>query len=93
MAIVKMTLDQIKKLPVHSEELERVNAITDEQINVADIPPPSENARIVSLFKPVKEQVTVRLDSDILAWLKKDGKGYQTRINNLLRQAMLRKMR
>lgn len=92
MAIVKMTLEQLKKSPINKEELARINAMPDEAIDTADIPAPSDNARLVSLFKPVKEQVTIRLDSDVLAWLKKDGKGYQTRINSLLRQLMLRNL-
>ena len=39
-------------------------------------------------YRPKKSQVSVRIDNDILAWLKKDGKGYQTRLNQILRQAM-----
>lgn len=41
-------------------------------------------------FRPVKEQVTVRLDADVLAWLRAGGRGYQTRLNEVLRAAMLR---
>jgi uncharacterized protein (DUF4415 family) len=40
-------------------------------------------------YRPVKSQLTVRLDSDVLAWLKAKGKGYQTKINVILRRAML----
>lgn len=41
-------------------------------------------------FKPVarKEQLTIRVDSDVLAWYKRQGPGYQTRINALLRAYM-----
>jgi uncharacterized protein (DUF4415 family) len=39
-------------------------------------------------FKPIKKPVTLRLDADILAWFKKRGRGYQTRINLALRKAM-----
>ena len=35
---------------------------------------------------------TVRVDADVLAWLKSQGKGYQTRINTILREAMLRSL-
>ena len=38
--------------------------------------------------KPVKQQLTIRLDADVLAWLKAQGRGYQTRINRILRLAM-----
>jgi uncharacterized protein (DUF4415 family) len=42
------------------------------------------------MYKPVKVTLTCRLDADIVAWLKQGGKGYQTRLNALLRQVMLR---
>ena len=42
------------------------------------------------LYKPTKTPTTVRMDSDVLAWLKSQGKGYQTRMNSILRQEMLR---
>lgn len=41
------------------------------------------------LYKPVKVAVSCKLDADILAWLKSGGKGYQTRLNDILRRAML----
>lgn len=41
-------------------------------------------------FGPVKQQLTLRLDADVIAWLKKQGTGYQTRLNALLREAMLK---
>jgi len=43
------------------------------------------------LFKPLKKPVTLRLDADVLAWFKKQGRGYQTRINQALRQLMKEK--
>ena len=45
----------------------------------------------VSLI-PTKQSTTVRVDADVLAWLKGQGKGYQTRINAILREAMLRSL-
>ena len=41
------------------------------------------------MYKPVKKPITVRLDADILEWFQRDGRGYQTRINEALRRAML----
>ena len=38
---------------------------------------------------PVKQQLTVRLDADVVAWLRHRGRGYQTRLNRVLREAML----
>ena len=46
------------------------------------LPPPEELAR------SVKQPVSIRLDSDVLAWFKRFGKGYQTRINEVLRRYM-----
>jgi len=41
------------------------------------------------LYKPIKKTVQIRLDADVLEWLKQAGSGYQTRANSILRQAML----
>jgi uncharacterized protein (DUF4415 family) len=41
----------------------------------------------------VKQQVTVRLDADVIAWLRSQGEGYQTRLNTLLRSAMLKDLK
>jgi uncharacterized protein (DUF4415 family) len=39
-------------------------------------------------YRPIKKSLTIRIDADVLAWVKKQGKGYQTRINSYLRRAM-----
>jgi uncharacterized protein (DUF4415 family) len=44
-------------------------------------------------YRPLKKPVTLRLDADVLAWFKKDGRRYQTRINGALRKVMEREMR
>jgi uncharacterized protein (DUF4415 family) len=44
-------------------------------------------------YKPLKKPVTLRLDADVIAWFKKDGRRYQTRINQALRDVMEREMR
>ena len=44
---------------------------------------------IAKLYKPIKKRVTLRLDADVLAWFKKQGGGYQTRINRVLRKMMM----
>jgi uncharacterized protein (DUF4415 family) len=66
----------------------------DEMIDYSDIPPLGEDfwkdAIRNPYYKPVKKQLTVRLDADLIAWLRNAGKGYQTRLNNILRQEMLR---
>ena len=42
-----------------------------------------------TFYRPIKKQITTRVDADVLAWLKSSGKGYQSRMNAILRQAML----
>jgi uncharacterized protein (DUF4415 family) len=81
-------------------ELAAIAALPDDQIDTSDIPelPPSawRNAVRGRFYRPVKQAVSLRLDSDVVAWLKKPGKGYQTRVNHILRERMLadlRKMR
>lgn len=67
-------------------------AVSDEQLDLSDIPEVTDwsNAfRHGQFYRPVKQQTSVRLDADVLAWLKAQGKGYQTRMNKILREAML----
>ncbi len=72
----------------------RVDALKDENIDFSDTQEltPQMFARAVVRrgLKPVprKEQLTIRVDSDVLEWYKKQGPGYQTRINTLLRAYM-----
>ncbi|PYX59085.1 MAG: hypothetical protein DMG73_09420 [Acidobacteria bacterium] len=49
---------------------------------------PNLIAEIGELYRPIKKPVTLRLDADVLAWFKKQGRGYQTRINRALRKVM-----
>jgi uncharacterized protein (DUF4415 family) len=80
--------------PVSQEEWDRLAAIKDEDIDYSDIPPlDTLSLRPKPLvdrgmYKPVKVALTCRLDADIVAWLKQGGKGYQTRLNAILRQVM-----
>lgn len=68
----------------------------DSQIDLSDIPEirnlPSD-AVIGKFYRPKKSSVTLRLDADVLAWLKATGEGYQTRVNAYLRQLMQRNVR
>ena len=72
----------------------RIGAMKDEEIDLSDIPEitPEMFARAVRRrnFKviPRKKQLTLRVDSDVVDWYKKQGPGYQTRINSLLRAYM-----
>jgi len=67
----------------------------DRKIDLKDIPEITENtfsnrSGILSsgLFKPYKQQITLRIDSDVIAWARRDGAGYQSRINAALRKVM-----
>jgi uncharacterized protein (DUF4415 family) len=73
-------------------ELEALLRFRDEDIDTSDIPEITDWSKAVvgKFYRPIKSPVTLRLDSDVLAWLKRSGPGYQTRINALLRQAMHR---
>ena len=78
-------------------ELAALAALPDEAIDTSDIPelPPSfwKNAIRGRFYRPVKQAVSLRLDADVVAWLKKRGKGYQTRANHILRERMLAEVR
>jgi len=62
----------------------------DSDIDTTDIPAISDWSKAVvgKFYRPIKKPLTIRLDADVLAWLKGQGKGYQTRVNALLRTAM-----
>jgi uncharacterized protein (DUF4415 family) len=79
----------VSKKPIKSD-LARIDRMTDAEIDYSDIPELSDeffkNATVV--WPPAKKQLTIRLDADVLDWLKSHGRGYQTRINRILRVAM-----
>ena len=68
-----------------------IAAKKDEDIDFSDAPPVLDwsGAEIGKFYRPRKKPVTMRLDADVIAWLKADGPGYQTKANGLLRHAML----
>jgi len=59
-------------------------------MDYSDIPPLGDEffAKAKAAWPPAKQQLTIRLDGDVLDWLKSNGRGYQTRINRILRAAM-----
>ena len=83
-----------KKEESGETDWKRIDAMKDEDIDFSDIPEitPEMFARAVLRrnFKPIrrKKQLTLRVDSDVVDWYKKQGRGYQTRINSLLRAYM-----
>ncbi|MGA2146367.1 MAG: BrnA antitoxin family protein [Bryobacteraceae bacterium] len=71
-------------------DLERIDRMKDDDIDYSDIPPLDRSflKKATVAWPPVKKQLTIRLDADVLEWLKGHGRGYQTRINRILRVAM-----
>jgi uncharacterized protein (DUF4415 family) len=74
--------------------IEELLANPDRPIDTSDIPEWTDEMwkRAVRgrFYRPVKQAVSLRLDADVIAWLKKDGQGYQTRANQMLRERMLK---
>jgi uncharacterized protein (DUF4415 family) len=77
--------DNLRQLTPAEEDL--LNSIP---IDYSDIPSLDEEffAKATAPWPPPKSQLTIRLDADVITWLKASGKGYQTRINHILRAAM-----
>jgi uncharacterized protein (DUF4415 family) len=71
-------------------ELEALLRLRDDHIDTSDIPEVTDwsGAVVGKFYRPIKDPVTLRIDRDVLAWLKSAGPRYQTRINALLRTAM-----
>jgi uncharacterized protein (DUF4415 family) len=71
-------------------DLARLDRMKDSDIDYSDIPPLGGEffTKATVAWPPAKHQLTIRLDADVLNWLKSNGRGYQTRINHILRAAM-----
>ena len=79
-----------KLLKAQDKEIRALRRMKDEEIDLTELPEVADWSKAVvgKFYRPIKKSLTIRVDSDVLAWLKAQGKGYQTRINNLLREAM-----
>lgn len=79
------------------KELAALAAMPESDVDVSDIPATSagdwQGAARGKFYRPIKQQLTVRIDADILEWLKSQGRGYQSHLNEILRTAMLEKLR
>jgi len=71
-------------------DLARIDRMREGDIDYSDIPPLDKTflKKATVAWPPVKRQLTIRLDADVLDWLKGHGRGYQTRINRILRVVM-----
>lgn len=97
--MVSYEYDPLNPPPLTDElkaQITAMKAMPDSEIDTSDIPPLTDefwkNAVHSPFYKPTKTSTTVRVDSDVLAWLKSKGKGYQTRINEILRNEMLKEI-
>jgi uncharacterized protein (DUF4415 family) len=83
--------------PLTDKEKAQITALAekaDDPVDVSDIPELDERFWATAVrnpfYKPRKASTTVRIDKDVLEWLRAQGRGYQTRINQILREAMLK---
>lgn len=77
--------------PVSAERLREIEAIRDEDIDFSDIPELDEDWFAKAEwrnFNEPKKQLTVRFDNDVVEFFKQGGRGYQTRMNAVLRAYM-----
>src|SRR6202171_2827057 len=91
--VVKKILSGSRLTAGRKRRLEKLSRQPDNQIDTSDIPELTERSGQHPIrnpfYRPLKQQLTLRLDADVIAWLRRQGKGYQTRANALLRHAML----
>jgi uncharacterized protein (DUF4415 family) len=75
------------------KELSLLAAKPEGEIDFSDLPATQredwQGAERGKFYRPIKQQLTVRVDADVLEWLKSQGSGYQSRLNDILRNAML----
>ena len=92
--IVRYTVDALPPLtPAQLANLKALAAHPNRKIDTSDAPELTdeqwENAERGRFYRPLKRQITARVDADVLDWLQAQGKGYQSRINAILRREML----
>lgn len=73
-------------------ELKRLAEKPDEEIDTSDIPEVTgwSGAVVEKFYRPIKKQLTLRIDADVLEWFKGQGEKYQTAVNRALRDHMMR---
>jgi uncharacterized protein (DUF4415 family) len=76
-------------------EIKRLSALRDDEIDTSDIPVRADwsRAQVGKFYRPIKKQVTLRIDADVLAWFKSKGGKYQTAVNAALREHMAARVR
>ena len=93
---VRKTLADNPMAAAAKRKLAKLAKRSDREIDLSDIPELSDKfwqkAVRNPFYRPVKKQLTLRLDADVIAWLRQQGNGYQSRANALLRDAMLKEI-
>ena len=79
----------------HLADLQALEELPDDQIDTTDISEILDwsGARRGVFYRPVKQQISLRLDADVISWFKahaQGGRGYQTDINRALREHVVR---
>jgi uncharacterized protein (DUF4415 family) len=91
--LMRKTLSDSPITTARKRKLAQLAERPDAEIDFSDIPPLKDsfwkNAVRNPFYRPVKQQLTVRIHADVVAWLRHQGRGYQTRLNSVLREAML----
>lgn len=93
--MVSFTLETLPRISL--EETAKLVAARPAKIDTSDIPEWTaeqwKSAERGRMYRPRKCQITARLDADVLLWLKSQGKGYQSRMNEIIRREMLTSMK
>ncbi len=81
--------------PELTAELEALAAMPDSEIDTGDMQPITDWSKAMrgAFYRPIKKPLSLRLDADVLDWFKRGGEGYQTRINDVLREYVERHRR
>ena len=84
--------------PQAQAEIRALEAMSDDEIDTSDIPEITDWTGAVrgKFYRPVKQQITLRIDADVIAWFRAqtpEGRGYQTNINRALREHVQRSAR
>lgn len=95
--LVTKTLADCRMTPARKRELEKLAARPDSEIDLSDMPELTEsffkNAIRNPFYRSERGELTVNLDADVFAWLRKQGEDYQTRANQVLREVMQKDLR
>ena len=93
---VRMKRGRVELTRRQKEDLARLRAMPDEEIDMSDAPEILDwsNAKRGMFYRPVKRQITLRVDADVVEWFKEhageNGRGYQTAMNRALREHVVR---